>query len=66
LPTIGLEVSLAAGSLGSGGEQGHAPSFFAGDVDFPSRTTARARLRPTAAPATLSGAAVAGKGVHSK
>jgi hypothetical protein len=44
LPAIGWEVSLAAGSLGSAGEQGHAPSFFAGvDVDFPSRTTARAR-----------------------
>jgi hypothetical protein len=44
LPTIGWEVSLAAGSLGSAGEQGHAPSFFVGvDVDFPSRTTARAR-----------------------
>jgi hypothetical protein len=28
LPTIGWEVSLAAGSLGSAGEQGHAPSFF--------------------------------------
>jgi hypothetical protein len=43
-PTIGWEVSLAAGSLGSAGEQDHAPSFFAGvDVDFPSRTTARAR-----------------------
>jgi glycosyltransferase involved in cell wall biosynthesis len=31
LPTIGWQVSLAAGSLGSAGEQGHAPSFFSGD-----------------------------------
>jgi hypothetical protein len=30
LPAIGWEVSLAAGSLGSAGEQGHAPSFFSG------------------------------------
>jgi hypothetical protein len=39
-----LGVSLAVASLGGAGEQGHAPSFFARvDVDFPSRTTARAR-----------------------
>jgi hypothetical protein len=39
-----LGVSLAVASLGGAGEQGQAPSFFARvDVDFPSRTTARAR-----------------------
>jgi hypothetical protein len=30
LPRLGWEVSLAAGSLGSAGERGHAPSFFSG------------------------------------
>jgi hypothetical protein len=46
LPTIGWEVSLAAGSLGSAGEQGHAPSFFSG-VDVVSVGYSPARRWPT-------------------
>ena len=50
LPTIGWEVSLAAGSLGSAGEQGHAPSFFS-EVDVVSvdYSPARRLADPTAA-----------------
>ena len=50
LPTIGWEVSLAAGSLGSAGEQGHAPSFFSGvDVVSVDYSPARRLADPTAA-----------------
>jgi hypothetical protein len=50
LPTIGWQVSLAAGSLGSAGEQGHAPSFFAGvDVVAVDYSPARRLAEPTAA-----------------
>jgi hypothetical protein len=47
---IGWEVSLAAGSLGSAGEQGHAPSFFSGvDVVAVDYSPARRLADPTAA-----------------
>ena len=50
LPTIGWEVSLAAGSLGGAGEQGHAPSFFSGvDVVSVDYSPARRLADPTAA-----------------
>jgi len=50
LPTTGWEVSLAAGSLGSAGEQGHAPSFFSGvDVVSVDYSPARRLADPTAA-----------------
>jgi hypothetical protein len=50
LPTIGWEVSLAAGSLGSVGEQDHAPSFFSGvDVASVDYSPARRLADPTAA-----------------
>ena len=50
LPTIGWEVSLAAGSLGSVGEQGHAPTFFSGvDVVSVDYSPARRLADPLAA-----------------
>src|SRR5207237_6786758 len=50
LPTIGWEVSLAAGSLGIVGEQGHAPSFFSGvDVVSVDYSPARRLADPIAA-----------------
>jgi glycosyltransferase involved in cell wall biosynthesis len=50
LPAIGWEVSLAAGSLGSAGEPGHAPSFFSGvDVVSVDYSPARRLADPTAA-----------------
>jgi glycosyltransferase involved in cell wall biosynthesis len=50
LPTIGWEVSLVAGSLGSVGEQSHAPSFFSGiDVVSVDYSPARRLADPTAA-----------------
>jgi glycosyltransferase involved in cell wall biosynthesis len=50
LPTIGWEVSLAAGSLGSAGEQSHAPSFFSGvDVVSVDYSPARRLADPIAA-----------------
>ena len=50
LPTIGWEVTLAAGSLGSAGERGHAPSFFSGvDAVSVDHSPARRLADPTAA-----------------
>ena len=50
LPTVGWEVSLAAGSLGSAGGQSHAPTFFSGaDVVSVDYSPAQRLADPTAA-----------------
>jgi glycosyltransferase involved in cell wall biosynthesis len=50
LPTVGWEVSLAAGSLGRAGEQSHAPTFFSGaDVISVDYSPAQRLADPTAA-----------------